>query len=53
MGLAMEINPKVACTAVCLETSKVGYYSKCGFSYPERQKRKAKVWMYRRISQTT
>lgn len=51
MGLAIEVNPKVACTAVCLETNKVDYYAKCGFSYSGTQKGKAKVWMYRRISQ--
>jgi hypothetical protein len=51
MGLAIEVNHKVACTAVCLETNKADYYAKYGFSYSGTQKGKAKVWMYRKISQ--
>ncbi|HXG06677.1 MAG TPA: GNAT family N-acetyltransferase [Nitrososphaera sp.] len=52
VGLAQEMNNKVGCALVILQTNKdkLEYYKKkCGFKHSEKQSKEGKVWMYKRI----
>lgn len=51
-GLAQEMNNKVGCALVILQTNKdkLEYYKKkCGFKHSQKQSKEGKVWMYKRV----
>lgn len=51
-GLAQEMNKRVGCALVILQTNKdeLDYYKKkCGFKHSEKQSKEGKVWMYKRL----
>lgn len=52
VGLAQEMNNKVGCAPIILQTNKdkLQYYKKkCGFKHSEKQSKEGKVWMYKRV----
>jgi GNAT superfamily N-acetyltransferase len=52
IGLAQEMNNKVGCALIILQTNKdkLEYYKKkCGFKHSEKQSKEGKVWMYKRV----
>ncbi|MEM2786463.1 MAG: GNAT family N-acetyltransferase [Nitrososphaerales archaeon] len=53
-GLAQEMNKRVGCALVILQTNKdkLDYYKKrCGFRHSQKKSKEGKVWMYKRVFQ--
>lgn len=53
VGLAQEVNKKVACALIILQTNKdkMSFYQrKCGFKHREKERYEGLIWMYRKLA---